>query len=199
MDRIPCSSSHLSQASCLHPMGPDLAGGFHLLSRISGGGCGSGPRQAALPAERGPPLGPLVTRLASCVALGSSLEALSRGPQLNATSSGGSQAHAPLCNSSGSPQQCLSLGFTGGGPICSLQDFPDARPGTGPIETLCLKMLFERQLECTFPSQPLGFLPEPYCCSAAKSCLTPGDPMDCSTPGFSVPHHLLEFTRTHVH
>ena len=27
---------------------------------------------------------------------------------------------------------------------------------------------------------------------------TLGDPMDCSTPGFPVPHHLLEFAQTHV-
>ena len=25
------------------------------------------------------------------------------------------------------------------------------------------------------------------------------DPMDCSTPGFPVPHHLLEFAQVHVH
>ena len=25
------------------------------------------------------------------------------------------------------------------------------------------------------------------------------DPMDCSTPGFSVPHHLQEFAQVHVH
>ena len=28
------------------------------------------------------------------------------------------------------------------------------------------------------------------CCSVAQSCLTLGDPMDCSTPGFPVLHHL---------
>ena len=33
----------------------------------------------------------------------------------------------------------------------------------------------------------------------AHSCPTLCDPMDCSTPGFSVLHHLLEFTQTHVH
>ena len=25
------------------------------------------------------------------------------------------------------------------------------------------------------------------------------DPVDCSVPGFPVPHHLLEFAQTHVH
>ena len=37
------------------------------------------------------------------------------------------------------------------------------------------------------------------CCLAAKSWLTLCDPMDCNTPGFSVPHHLQEFAQVHVH
>ena len=36
------------------------------------------------------------------------------------------------------------------------------------------------------------------CCSALKLCPTLWDPMDCSSPGFPVLHHLLEFTQTHV-
>ena len=36
-------------------------------------------------------------------------------------------------------------------------------------------------------------------CSVAKLCLTLCDPMDCSTPGFPVLHHLPEFAQTHVH
>ena len=35
--------------------------------------------------------------------------------------------------------------------------------------------------------------------SVAQLCQTLCDPMDCSTPGFPVHHHLLEFTQTHVH
>ena len=31
------------------------------------------------------------------------------------------------------------------------------------------------------------------------SCLTLCNPMDCSTPGFPVPHHLPELAQTHVH
>ena len=38
-----------------------------------------------------------------------------------------------------------------------------------------------------------------YCCSLAQSCLTLGDPMDCSMPGFPVLHYLPEFAQTHVH
>ena len=35
-------------------------------------------------------------------------------------------------------------------------------------------------------------------CSAAKSCLTLCDPMDCSIPGSSVLHYLPEFVQIHV-
>ena len=37
------------------------------------------------------------------------------------------------------------------------------------------------------------------CCSVTQSCPTLCDPMDCSTPGLRVPHHLLEFAQAHVH
>ena len=33
------------------------------------------------------------------------------------------------------------------------------------------------------------------CCSVAKSCLTLCDPLDCSTPGFPVLHHLPELLK----
>ena len=36
------------------------------------------------------------------------------------------------------------------------------------------------------------------CCSVTKSCLTVCDPMDCSTPDFSLLHCLPEFAQTHV-
>ena len=39
----------------------------------------------------------------------------------------------------------------------------------------------------------------PRCCWVTQSCPTPCDPVDCSTPGFPVLHHLLEFARVHVH
>ena len=35
--------------------------------------------------------------------------------------------------------------------------------------------------------------------SAAQSCPTLCDPMDCSTPGFPIHHQLLELAQTHVH
>ena len=38
-----------------------------------------------------------------------------------------------------------------------------------------------------------------YCFSVTKLCLTLCDPIDCSTPGFPVLHHLPAFVQTHVH
>ena len=35
--------------------------------------------------------------------------------------------------------------------------------------------------------------------SVTQSCLTLWDPMNCSTPGLPVHHHLPEFTQTYVH
>ena len=35
--------------------------------------------------------------------------------------------------------------------------------------------------------------------SVAQSCPTLYNPMDCSTPGLPVHHHLLEFTQTQIH
>ena len=38
-----------------------------------------------------------------------------------------------------------------------------------------------------------------FCCSIAKSCLTPCDPMDCSKAASLVLLYLLEFAQIHVH
>ena len=38
-----------------------------------------------------------------------------------------------------------------------------------------------------------------FCCSVSKPWPTLLHPMGCSTPGFPIPHHLLEFAQTHVH
>ena len=37
------------------------------------------------------------------------------------------------------------------------------------------------------------------CCSVAQSYLTLCDPMDCSTLGLPIPHHLPNFAQVHVH
>ena len=53
----------------------------------------------------------------------------------------------------------------------------------------------------SLPTEPLGEPLELCCCrcSVIKSCPTLHDFMDCSTPGFPVRHHLLEFAQVHVH
>ena len=37
------------------------------------------------------------------------------------------------------------------------------------------------------------------CCSVTQLCPALCDPMDCSTPGLPVPHHLPGFAQGHVH
>ena len=49
------------------------------------------------------------------------------------------------------------------------------------------------------PSEQFTSPPPRSCCLVAQSCPTLCDNMDCSTPGFPVLHHLLEFAQTHVH
>ena len=43
--------------------------------------------------------------------------------------------------------------------------------------------------------------PNPFClfCLVAQLYLTLCNPMDCSTPGLSVPHHLPKFAQVHAH
>ena len=58
-----------------------------------------------------------------------------------------------------------------------------------------------RDSEITGSSEPLSYTFQYFRgrCSVSKLYPTPCDPMDCSTPGFSVLHCLLEFAQTHVH
>ena len=58
-----------------------------------------------------------------------------------------------------------------------------------------------RDSEITGSSEPLSYTFQYFHgrCSVSKLYPTPCDPMDCSTPGFSVLHCLLEFPQTHVH
>ena len=49
----------------------------------------------------------------------------------------------------------------------------------------------------SLPSEP-PWKPLCCCCSVAQSCLTLCDPMDCSTPGLPVPHHLPEFAQVNI-
>ena len=64
-----------------------------------------------------------------------------------------------------------------------------------------LPQLIAPQWDPTLPP-PISLWPSccpACCCSVAKSCPTLCSPMDCSMPGFPVPHHLPEFAQVHVH
>ena len=82
---------------------------------------------------------------------------------------------------------------------------PGKNPGVGchfllqgifPTEGLDLGLLHWRQ-----NLYPLSHQGSPNCKHhfSHQSCLTLYDPMDCSTPGFTVYHQLPELIQTHVH
>ena len=58
-------------------------------------------------------------------------------------------------------------------------------------EPLCLQ-IYDRPYPC------FCLLVPGCCCCQSLSHVTLCDPMDCSTPGFSVLHHLSEISQTHV-
>ena len=82
----------------------------------------------------------------------------------------------------------------------------------GKVTSLLLHMLSRlvTQLTNPHPSFPLPLGSHPFCflfknltttgccCSVTKLCPTLCDSLDCSTPGFSVLHYLLESAQTHA-
>ena len=64
------------------------------------------------------------------------------------------------------------------------------------LDHLCAFLL---KLLVLLATETYSFLSSSCCCSVTKSCLTLWDPKDCSTPGFLVPHYLLEPDQVHVH
>ena len=68
-------------------------------------------------------------------------------------------------------------------------DFPGKSTGVG-----CYRLL-----RSELPSLGYFCLPSVQFSSVTQSCLTLCDPMNRSTPGLPVHHHLPEFTQTHVH
>ena len=56
-----------------------------------------------------------------------------------------------------------------------------------------------RDMAGFYPWFRISFFSHCRCCSGSKSCPTLCDPMDYSTPGFSVHHQLWELAQTHVH
>ena len=76
--------------------------------------------------------------------------------------------------------------------MSSSRGLPD--PG---IESVSLSLLHWQV--GSLPLAPPGKTFPHLCCSVAQSCLTLCDLMDCSMPGSSVLHYVLEFAQTHVH
>ena len=64
-------------------------------------------------------------------------------------------------------------------------------PGKSPVRYMrqCVSSVHSR-------SGHTGSKTQCFCCSVTQSCLTLCDPMDCSIPGFPVPHYLREFAQT---
>ena len=56
-----------------------------------------------------------------------------------------------------------------------------------------------KTLRLVFYSLLVSEISKRPCCSVAQSCLALCDPMDCSTSGFPILHHLLESDKTPVH
>ena len=77
------------------------------------------------------------------------------------------------------------------------------RMGGGIQELVCEESVFcpRKGLHtvCRRQNCPVMYITIHCCYSVAQSCLTLCDPMDFSTPGFPVLHHLPEFAQTHVH
>ena len=75
---------------------------------------------------------------------------------------------------------------------------PGERPNPGIKPTsLMSPALASGSLPLVSPEKPFLF-PSQFS-SVAQLCLTLGDLMDCSRPGFPVHHQLLELAQTHVH
>ena len=71
---------------------------------------------------------------------------------------------------------------------------PDMEPQTGSkLGQEYVKAVYCHPTYLTYVQSSVQFS------SVIQSCPTLYDPMDCSTPGFPVLHHLPEFAQTHVH
>ena len=66
-------------------------------------------------------------------------------------------------------------------------------------KSLSLFPFLEHSLLSSLSLKDFLYLSHAQFSSVAQSCLTLCKPMNCSTPGLPVHHHLSEFTQTHVH
>ena len=78
--------------------------------------------------------------------------------------------------------------------VCSSHSSVGLTPFWIVLVTICYELLSWGSVQWVRPCPGAG-----CCCSVTQSCLTLSDPVDCSTPGFPVLHHLPEFAQTHVH
>ena len=87
--------------------------------------------------------------------------------------------------------------YRGGLPLPSPGDLPNPEIKSATLKSPALAgglFISSATWEAPFlPSRSVQFS------SVAQSCLTLCDPMNRSTPGLPVHHHLLEFTQTHIH
>ena len=86
-------------------------------------------------------------------------------------------------------QQCYLTISSSAAPFSfCLQSFPESRYfPISQLFTLCSPSIGA--------SASATILPPSFFCPVAQSCLTLCDPMDCSTPGFPVLHHLPELPK----
>ena len=70
-------------------------------------------------------------------------------------------------------------------------------PTRQPVSSISMRTCQKHRF--SVPIQDLLQFSSSQFSSVAQSCPTLCDPMNCSTPGLPVYHHLLEFTQTHVH
>ena len=89
----------------------------------------------------------------------------------------------------------LYLGSLGEGVLVSAEQHKDMHQIVMYILWKWTRILFYTHFLCFW----IPALPSDQFSSVAQSCPSLWDPMDCSIPGFPVPHQLLEFTQTHVH
>ena len=75
-------------------------------------------------------------------------------------------------------------------------------PSPGDLHNPGIKPMSPALAGGFFTTEPPGKPLIKLCCcctSVTKSCLTPCDPMGCSTSGFSVFHYLPELAQIHIH
>ena len=98
------------------------------------------------------------------------------------------------CSSPGSSVHGDPPGNIGVGCYALLQGISPTQ-GLNPGLPHCRQMLHH----LSHQRSPIWYFSLVQFSSAAQSCLTLCDPMNCSTPGLSIRHQLPEFTQTHVH